>query len=218
MDFQILTKAIGELDEETVSSFIDWFVGSKPNKIQVHQAISAGQKGMGLVSRMFDLDEYSIGDLIYAGELMNGAIAGINSVLGKKHVNPRLGKIVLATVEGDLHDIGKNIFKSLADVAGFEVMDLGMDVKPEKVLAAIKKEKPIICGLSAVLTLSIEYLKNTIGLIDTSGSRRDIKIIIGGNAVSEKECELVGADAYTTNAVEGVKICQDWAQQGRRLR
>lgn len=211
MDLQILTRAIGELDEERVLSFIDEFVDSGPNRKQIHDALFASQEGMIIVSKLFDLDEYHIGDLIYAGELMNSSIERINYILGERQSVPCLGKIVLATVEGDLHDIGKNIFKSLAEVAGFEVIDLGMDVKPERILVALEEEKPLILGLSAVLVLSIDYLKHTIQMICSAGFRDSLKLIIGGNAVSKEVCALVGADAYTTNAAEGVNICKRWS-------
>lgn len=211
MDFSKLTNAIGELDEEGAISFIDRFISSNPGKEQAYEAVAACQKGMVIVSKLFDQKEYFVGDLIYAGELLNKAIEGLNSVLGDKQSGPGLGKIVLGTVEGDLHDIGKNIYKSLSEVAGFEVVDLGIDVKTEKFVTAVEREKPIILGLSGILTLAIDSMKNTVDALNAAGLRDGVKVIIGGNAVSKEVCELVGADAYTTNAAEGVNICKGWS-------
>jgi Predicted cobalamin binding protein len=118
------------------------------------------------------------------------------------------GTIILGTVHGDLHDIGKNIFKSMSEAAGFEVIDLGIDVAPELFVKTAKENKGCIIGMSGVLTLAIDAMKETIELIKVEGI--DSKIIIGGNPVTKESCEIVGADQYTTNAAEGVKICQGW--------
>ncbi|WP_461570318.1 cobalamin B12-binding domain-containing protein, partial [Thermincola ferriacetica] len=126
--------------------------------------------------------------------------------------NTKIGKIVLGTVEGDLHDIGKNIFASMAEAAGFEVYDLGIDVPAGKFVEKIKEIKPQILGMSGVLTLALDAMKNTVDALQAAGLRDDIKIIIGGNPVTEDACKQIGADAFTTNAAEGVKICQEWVK------
>lgn len=119
-----------------------------------------------------------------------------------------LGTILLGTVHGDLHDIGKNIFKSMSEAAGFEVVDIGIDVKIEEFVAKAKEIKPQIIGMSGVLTLAIDSMKETVDALKVEGI--DAKIVIGGNPVTKETCAFVGADAFTTNAAEGVKICQEW--------
>jgi methanogenic corrinoid protein MtbC1 len=116
----------------------------------------------------------------------------------------------LGTVEGDIHDIGKNIFKGMAEAAGFKVVDIGIDQKPGAFVAAVKENKAKIVGLSGVLTLSIDSMKKTIESLTEAGLRAGVKVTIGGNAVNEDACKYVGADAWSRNAAEAVKVCGTW--------
>jgi len=118
------------------------------------------------------------------------------------------GKILLGTVKGDLHDIGKNIFRSMAEAAGFDVVDIGIDVDIEEFVGQAQKIKPDIIGFSGVLTLAIDSMKETADALKAAGVTS--KIVIGGNPATKEACEYIGADAFTTNAAEGVKICQGW--------
>lgn len=119
-------------------------------------------------------------------------------------------RIVLATVEGDLHDIGKNIFRTMAEASGFEVFDLGIDVPVKRIVDKVKEVNPEIVGLSGVLTLALDSMKETIDSLETEGLRDNLKVIIGGVPVNENVCKRVGADDFSTNAADGVKICQRW--------
>lgn len=209
MDLQLLTKAVGDLDEPKVLGMLKEFAASNPTAEETAAVVSACQKGMTIVGDLFDAKEYFVGDLIFAGELLSSAIAILKPVMGgEETVNT--GKIILATVEGDLHDIGKNIFKSMSEAAGFAVYDLGIDTPPNAFVEKIKEVQPQIVGLSGVLTLALDSMKNTVQAINDAGLRNGVKIIIGGNPVTEEACKMIGADAYTTNAAEGVKICQGW--------
>ncbi len=116
----------------------------------------------------------------------------------------------MGTDEGDLHDIGKNIFRSMAEAAGFNVLDLGIDQPASEFVRRVKEVNPEIVGMSGVLTLALESMKNTVDALKEAGLRENVKIIIGGNPVTNNACEQIGADAFTTNAAEGVKICQKW--------
>ena len=120
------------------------------------------------------------------------------------------GVIVLGTVEGDIHDIGKNIFKGMSEAAGFTVVDVGIDKPPAVFVDAVKANKPKIIGFSGVLTLSIDSMKRTIEALKAAGLRDGVKIIIGGNAVNAEACTFVGADSWTRNAAEAVKTCSGW--------
>jgi len=160
---------------------------------------------------LFEKEEYFVGDLIFAGELLTNAIEILKPVLGSAS-SKKIGKIVLGTVAGDLHDIGKNIFKSMAEAAGFEVFDLGIDQPPANFVNKVREVKPEIVGMSGVLTLALEAMKDTVDALKEAGLRDSIKIIIGGNPVTKEACEQIGADAFTTNAAEGVKICQGWVK------
>ncbi|AWW28301.1 B12-binding domain-containing protein [Acetobacterium carbinolicum] len=207
LDLKVLTQAVGDLEEEQVMDILKEFIDSNPSEPEAQEAIAACQSGMAVVGDLFEKGEYFVGDLIFAGELLTESINVLKPVLGSGETVVA-GTIILGTVHGDLHDIGKNIFKSMSEAAGFEVIDLGIDVAPELFVKTAKENKGCIIGMSGVLTLAIDAMKETIELIKVEGI--DSKIIIGGNPVTKESCEIVGADQYTTNAAEGVKICQGW--------
>jgi dimethylamine corrinoid protein len=209
MDLNLLTQYVGELDEESVIEMLNEFVASNPSEEEAQKVVNACQRGMAIVGDLFDQGEYFVGDLIFAGEVLSGAIDVLKPVIGTDNTE-KVGTIVLGTVSGDLHDIGKNIFKSMSEAAGFEVYDLGIDVTAEAFIEKVKEVNPQIIGMSGVLTLAIDAMKDTIDELKKAGLRDDLKIVIGGNPVTKEACELVGADAFTTNAAEGVKICQGW--------
>lgn len=210
-DLQALTQAVGELDEEKVLGLLREFVATNPGAEETQQVVNACQQGMAIVGDLFEKNEYFVGDLIFAGELLTSAIDILKPVLGSGN-SDKVGTIVLGTVEGDLHDIGKNIFKSMAEAAGFEVYDLGIDVPAGAFVEKVKEVKPQIVGMSGVLTLALDSMKKTVDAFKEAGLRDQVKIIIGGNPVTEDACRQIGADAYTTNAAEGVKICQGWVK------
>jgi len=211
IDLKELTQALGELDEEKVTQMLTDFVNSNPSEQEAQEVVNACQQGMGIVGDLFEKGEYFVGDLIFAGELLTEAINILKPVIGSKS-DQTVGTIVLGTVHGDLHDIGKNIFRSMAEAAGFMVHDLGTDQPVEAFVEKVRQLKPDIVGMSGVLTLAIDSMKDTVEGLKKAGLRDDVKIIIGGNPVTKEACEYVGADAYTTNAAAGVKICQGWVK------
>lgn len=211
VDLKLVTKAMGELDEEQVLSVLQEFISKKPSEKEAAEVIQACQAGMGLVGEKYEKGDYFVGDLIFAGELLTQVVDILKPVLGGSG-EKKTGKIVLGTVQGDLHDIGKNIFKSMAEAAGFEVYDLGVDQPVESFVKKVKEVNPDIVGMSGLLTLAKESMKHTVEGLKNAGIRDGIRIIIGGNLVTKETCEYVGADAYTTNAAEGVRICQGWVK------
>lgn len=210
MDLNVLTQAVGDLDEDAVLGMLDEFVAAKPSEEEAQKVVNACQQGMALVGDLFDKGEYFVGDLIFAGELLTSAIDVLKPVIGRGS-GAKAGTIVLGTVQGDLHDIGKHIFKSMAEAAGFEVHDLGIDVSASAFVEKIKEVKPQILGMSGVLTLALDAMKVTVEELKNTGLRDDVRVIIGGNPVTKEACDQIGADAFTTNAAEGVKICQGWS-------
>ncbi len=208
-DYKKLADLLGELDEEGVLGFLDDMVASGASSDEAMQAVAACQDGMKIVGDLFEKGEYFVGDLIFAGEILTGAIGKLKPLL-KGEGGAKLGNLVLGTVHGDLHDIGKNIFKNMVEIAGFEVYDIGIDQAPEAFVAKIKETNPVIVGMSGVLTLALDSMKDTVDAIKAAGLRDKVKIIIGGNPVTKEACEQIGADAFTTNAAEGVRICEDW--------
>lgn len=211
LDTGLLTKAVGDLDEDSVIKQLQEFAATNPSPEEAQKAVAACQSGMGIVGELFEQGEYFVGDLIFAGDLLTNAVEILKPYLGGA-TSEKIGTIVLGTVAGDLHDIGKNIFKSMAEAAGFEVHDLGIDQSPENFVEKVKEVKPEIVGMSGVLTLALESMKLTVDALRDAGLRDSIKVIIGGNPVTKEACEQIGADAFTTNAAEGVKICQGWVK------
>jgi methanogenic corrinoid protein MtbC1 len=202
-----LKNAMGSLDGDEVVRLLGEL--TKSGGLDAGKALAACQEGMNIVGGKFETGEYFVADLIYAGDIMGDAAATLKPLLAGESA-ARLGKMVLATVKGDIHDIGKNIVKAILEAGGIEVIDLGVDVAPGTIVEAVKKNGAKIVGLSGVLTLAIDSMKETVEAFKVEGLRDKVKIIIGGNPVNENYCALVGADAWTLNAAEGAGICRKW--------
>lgn len=208
-DLKQLTELLADLDEDGVNDFVDEMIAGGAKEEDGYAAVAACQEGMGKVGDMFEAGEYFVGDLIFAGEILTGAIEKLKPLLSNG-TSESIGKIVIGTVHGDLHDIGKNIFKNMVEIGGFEVVDLGIDVAPEAFVEKVKEIKPEVVGMSGVLTLALDSMKDTVEALKAAGLRDDVKVIIGGNPVTAEACKNIGADAFTTNASEGVRICSGW--------
>lgn len=209
IDFEELAQAMGELDEDAVKEMLQEVMVDGGS--QAAKAMEACQKGMDIVGSQFESGEYFVGDLIFAGELMTDAVSILKDALVKGGGSGTKAKMILCTVKDDLHDIGKNIVRSMLEAGGFEVLDLGIDVPPEKIVEAARENGIRIVGLSGVLTLAVDSMKNTVDAFKAAGLREDTKIIIGGAPVSADACSHVGADAWAVNPQETVRICSDWA-------
>ncbi len=165
---------------------------------------------MARVGDKFENKEFFLPDLIMSGEILRQITEILEPKLKAGGEVKRLGKVVLGTVFGDIHDIGKDVVKFIMDANGFDVVDLGVDVPKEKFLEAIKEENPEIVALSGFLTLAYDSMKETIEEINEAGLRDKIKIMIGGGQMDETIREYVGADAYGKDAVEAVAIAKKW--------
>jgi 5-methyltetrahydrofolate--homocysteine methyltransferase len=179
-------------------------------KIPPFDAVMKGMaKGMDIVGQKYENHEYFLAELIMAGEVMKEGM-NILEPYFKAGDYKSTGKVVIGTVKGDLHDIGKNIAITLLKAGGFEVIDLGVDVPPEKFLNAIREHSPDIVGMSALLTTTMMEMKTTIQKIKKAGLREKLKIIIGGAPITEKFAKEIDADAAAGNAVEGANLCKEW--------
>jgi methanogenic corrinoid protein MtbC1 len=204
-------NAILELDEKRAIEVTRerLRVGEDPLKILDDLKVVADKIG-----EKYEGGEFFIADLVMAGEILREVTDIIKpklEELGK--VRKIIGKLVIGTVEGDIHDIGKSIVVTMASGAGFEVIDLGVDVPAQKFVETIKQYNPDIVGMSGLLTLAIESMKKTVDAIKASGLRDKVKIIIGGGRVDEYAKEYIGADAWTNSAAEGVKIMLKWIEE-----
>ncbi|MDR1914800.1 MAG: cobalamin-dependent protein, partial [Clostridiales bacterium] len=173
-----LKQIVGELDEDSVNETLDQFLSSNPSSDDARKVVEACQQGMEIVGDKFEKGEYFVGDLIFAGELLTASIEKLKPLLGSDNEKAR-GTIVLGTVVGDIHDIGKNIFKGMSEAAGFKVVDIGIDQPAESFVKAVKENSPEVVGFSGVLTLSIDSMKETVEALKSAGLREGVKIIIG---------------------------------------
>ncbi len=167
---------------------------------------------MDIVGKRFEAGDYFLPELVLAGAMLEeiGAIAKPLIKAGSGGESRRLGKVLIGTVHGDLHDIGKNIVTFMLDINGFDVKDIGIDVPIADFLSAIDEFKPDVVGLSGFLTLAFDSMKETIAAIDTAGRRSGLKIMIGGGQIDETVRAYTGADAFGVNAVEAVNLCKQW--------
>jgi len=175
------------------------------DNISAYDIIMKGlYEAMKVIGDRFEKREYFIAELMFSSKIINDSIE-----LLKPHLKTDLktvGRVLIGTVSGDLHDIGKNIVATLLRTGGIEVYDLGVDVPVEKFIDKVKELKPDIVGLSALMGASISSMRNTIQAIEKNNLRDTVKIVIGGGAVSQTIAEQIGADAYAYDAMEGLKI------------
>ncbi|GAJ07891.1 unnamed protein product, partial [marine sediment metagenome] len=178
--------------------------------VDPHIAITDGiVPGMAIVGEKYETGEYFLPEMVVAGAVMKEGMEVINPYL-KGDSAKRLGKVVIATVEGDNHDLGKNIVTTLLGVHGFEVVDLGKDVPTDKIIGAVKERKPDILGLSALLTVTMPKMGEAIEALKVADLREKVKVIIGGSPVTWEFAESIGADHCAVNALEGIKKCMEW--------
>ena len=208
IDFENLAQAMGELDEDTVKELLEAVSSSE----EANKAMEACQAGMNEVGRLFEEGEYFVGDLIYAGELMTDAVEVLKPYLAAGEGSGAKARMILCTVKDDLHDIGKNIVRSMLEAGGFEVLDLGIDVPAAKIVETAKAENIKIVALSGVLTLALDSMKNTVQAFKDAGME-DVKIIIGGCPVTEEAARAMGADEWAYSPQKTVKVCSAWAAQ-----
>lgn len=168
-------------------------------------------EGMNEVSKKYEAGEFFVPELIMAGETMKEALEALRPYMTGE-TDGKEGTVVLATVAGDIHDIGKNIVITLLTTAGFKVIDLGVDVPAEKIVEAVKKSNARILGMSALLTTNLEQIPIVIQGLKREGIRDRVKVIIGGATVTEEFAKKAEVDAYAKDALTGVRVCRGWAK------
>ena len=174
------------------------------------------RRGISIVGERYQSKEYFLSELIMSGEIFKGVMALIEPKLMGTMSNEVIGQIVLGTVKGDIHNIGKDIVASLLRISGFEVFDLGVDVAPQTFTEKLVETGATIVGMSALLTPAFESMKDTVKAIEERGIRDNVKIIIGGGIMIRQVQEYVGADAFTMDAAEGVAICRGFLSEEKK--
>jgi len=209
-----LVNAIVNLDEKRAVEIIRRRLEAGEDPLKILEDLT---RTADIIGKKYESGEFFIADLVMAGEILKEVSDPVRAKLKElgKARTP-IGKLVIGTVQGDIHDIGKNIVVTMAEAAGFEVIDLGVDVAPEKFVEAIRVHEPDIVGMSGLLTVAIEFMKNTVDAIKAAGLRDKVKIIIGGGRVDQHAMEYTGADAWTTSAAVGVRIMLRWMEEKKK--
>lgn len=200
------------IDEDLVGTpgVVELIQSALENKIPPEVIITQGLTGgMQVVGEKFTAKEYFIPDMLASAEAVGAAMEILKPLLEAANVETK-GKFAIATVKGDIHDIGKNIVAILLRGAGYEVCDLGTDIPAEKIVDAVREEKPDFLGLSALLTTTMVEMGVVIEALKESGLRDKVKVLIGGAAVSEEFAREVGADAYCTDGFQAIKILDEF--------
>jgi len=211
-DFVQLRSALADIDETKVKEIADRLLAGSLTSQEIAQTFEAIQAGMNDVGQKYQTGEYYLAEMMFASDIIGQVMPRLTAHL-KSGDRKLVGRVVLGTVQGDVHDIGKNLVGVLLTAAAFEVIDLGTDVPPERFVQAIQKHQPAIVGMSGLLTLSIEAMKATVEAIQAAGLRHKVKILIGGNPITPHVHELVGSDAWTDNAARGVDLCRQWMEK-----
>jgi len=167
------------------------------------------RQGMAIVGDKYATGEYFLSELILSAEVFKAAVAKIKPYLIHPASKKKVAKVMLATLRGDIHDLGKNIFRDLLSAEGFDVYDLGVDVDPKVVIEQVKLVRPEFLGFSALMTTSFQVMEQTIKNLANEGLREDLKMMIGGGVTTPAVAEKVGADFQTTDAIQGIKFCKD---------
>ena len=160
---------------------------------------------MGEVGRRFECNDYFVPELLLAARAMKGALELVRPLLVANGVQPA-GKVIIGTVKGDLHDIGKNLVAAMLEGGGYEVIDLGVNVSPEQFVAAVKEKNAKVVALSALLTTTMPSMKSTIDALKQAGVRDQVKVLIGGAPVTQKYAQEIGADGYSESAANAAGL------------
>jgi 5-methyltetrahydrofolate--homocysteine methyltransferase len=202
-----LVNAIADMREEDALALAQEAMEGGMDPVGI---LGAAREAMDIVGKRFETGEYFLPELIMAGEMLKQITDLVKPELAKLPQVERKGKVLIGSVAGDIHDIGKNIVTFMLDVNGFDVLDLGVDVSVAKFVDAIHEFKPQVVGLSGFLTLAFDSMKDTVQAIEEAGLRDRVKIMIGGGQITDKICAYAGADAYGDDAMEAVSLAQQW--------
>jgi corrinoid protein of di/trimethylamine methyltransferase len=200
-----IREALRDYEREKCKELSKKALDSGINPLEVVAGLREDLEEMG---KKFSDGELFLIDLMGAADAMNGALEVLRPAMEEKGGGEKKGKAIMATVEGDIHDIGKSIVGSMMLSAGFDVVDLGRDVPNEKIIESIKKEKPDLVGVSAMLTTTKEKQKELVELLKKEGLRKGVKVMVGGAPVTEEWKNKIGADGYGEDAVDAVNVAK----------
>lgn len=203
-----LSKRLADLKEEEAVAFVEKALAEGADPMEL---LAEAREGMMTVGSRFAEEEYFIPDLVYSGAILKRVVSILEPHLKEETASGESkGKVVIGTVAGDIHDIGKDLVVFMLDVSGFEVVDLGIDVPEAKFVEAVKESGSRVVGLSGFLTPAFNSMKRTVEALREAGLRDEVKVMIGGGQVDEQIRGFTGADAYGKDAMEAVKLAEQW--------
>jgi 5-methyltetrahydrofolate--homocysteine methyltransferase len=204
-----LTTILADLNENEALQIVKQRSANGEDPLKI---MEDARRGMEIVGNRFASGEYFIPELVYSGEILREISDILKPLITQKAEVRRLGEIIIGTVAGDIHDIGKDIVVFMLDVNGFEVYDLGIDVPVQKFVDKIKETKARMVGLSGFLTLAFDSMKATVEAIKSAYPNDDVRIMIGGGQIDEEIRKYTGADEYGKDAMAAVSIARKWIQ------
>jgi methylmalonyl-CoA mutase cobalamin-binding domain/chain len=201
-----IAQAMADLDEEAALAFTRGVLADGISGLDI---VAACEEGMREVGQRYEQKEIFLTGLVMAAEIFREIFAIVSPELERHQAPTSSHRVLLGTVEGDIHDIGKNTFRTLLRAYGFTVIDLGVDVPPSRFLQVALEERPDIIGLSGLVTASTFSMKYTIDQLHQAGDElKETPVIIGGGTIDDEVARVTGADYWTTEAMQGIRVCQ----------
>ena len=207
-----LSQKLADLDEEGTLAAVRQELAAGKEPLAV---LDACREGMIQVGKRYETGEYFVSDLMLASEIFKQTAEILSPVMTTTATATK-GRVVIGTVQGDIHDIGKDLVVNMVKANGYEVTDLGVDVPPEKFIATLKETGATVLGLSGLLTIGYDAMKRTITAVDEAGLRSAVRVMIGGGPINAEVCKYTGADAWGRDAQGAVALCEEWLKEAVR--
>lgn len=205
-----LADHISELDESGSLEFVRRALEAQADPTQI---LEDARLGMSRVGQRFSEGEYFIPELVFSGEILKQIVHELEPHLKKvSSSSQRAPQIILGTVAGDIHDIGKNLVKFMLDVSGFGVLDLGVDVPARQFVESVRESGSNVVALSGFLTLAFKSMRETVAALSDAGLRDKVRVMVGGGQIDEQIFRQIGADGYGNNAMDAVRLAKAWLE------
>ncbi len=207
-----LVAAIAEIRDDDAMNLVDSYIAEGMPPLQI---LELSRQAMDVIGQRYECGEYFLPELILAGDLLTLIAQKVKPLLphASRGVEDGTNTVVIGTVAGDLHDIGKNIVVLMLEVNGFKVVDLGIDVSVQKFVDAVRQHQAAVVGMSGFLTMAFDSMRDTVAAISKAGMRDRVKIMIGGGQVDDIVKDYTGADAYGASAMAAVTLCEGWMRK-----
>jgi methylmalonyl-CoA mutase cobalamin-binding domain/chain len=208
-----IKKAIIELKRDEITGLVNARLEKGDDPLQV---LNECRDGLNAVGDLYQRGDYFLAELMLSAEVFKAAVAILEPHLARVRPPELVGKVLLATLKGDIHDLGKNILATLLKAQGFEIVDMGVDVPPKLVLEKVKETRPDFVGFSALISTAFDTMKEAVVMLEANGLRDRLRIMVGGGVTNSTVKDYVGADFQTVDATEGVRYCMKMLEGERR--